>query len=107
MANRKQIRKSTRFEVFKRDFFTCQYCGRSTGHLTIDHVEPRHRGGQHRWDNLVAACQQCNRTKGGRSALEANMNLRRRPAEPAATASYLFGRHVADNADWARYIDGW
>ena len=66
-----------------------------------------HRGGQHRWDNLVAACQQCNRSKGGRSALEANMILRRRPIEPAPTANYLFGRHLADNSGWAKYIDGW
>jgi len=99
--------KLTKREIFRRDNFTCQYCGRSTGHLTIDHVEPRHRGGQHRWDNLVAACQQCNRAKGGRSTMEANMHLRHRPAEPAATASYLFGRHLGDNADWAKYIDGW
>jgi 5-methylcytosine-specific restriction endonuclease McrA len=99
--------KLTKREVFRRDNYTCQYCGRSTGHLTIDHVEPRHRGGQHRWDNLVAACQQCNRSKGGRSAHEANMALRRRPMEPAPTANYLFGRHLSENADWAKYIDGW
>jgi hypothetical protein len=35
------------------------------------------------------------------------MALRHRPAEPAATANYLFGRHVADNANWGRYIEGW
>jgi 5-methylcytosine-specific restriction endonuclease McrA len=99
--------KLTKREIFRRDNYTCQYCGHQMGHLTIDHVEPRHRGGQHRWDNLVAACQQCNRQKGGRSAVEANMHLRHRPAEPAATANYLFGRHLAENADWAQYIDGW
>ena len=99
--------KLTKREIFRRDNYTCQYCGRQAAHLTIDHVEPRHRGGGHRWDNLVAACQQCNRHKGGRSAAEANMHLRHNPAEPAATAAYLFGRHLADNADWAKYIDGW
>jgi 5-methylcytosine-specific restriction endonuclease McrA len=99
--------KLTKREIFRRDNYTCQYCGRQAAHLTIDHVEPRHRGGGHRWDNLVAACQQCNRHKGGRSAIEAHMPLRRNPAEPAATAAYLFGRHLADNADWAKYIDGW
>jgi 5-methylcytosine-specific restriction endonuclease McrA len=99
--------KLTKREIFRRDNYTCQYCGRQTAHLTIDHVEPRHRGGQHRWDNLVAACQPCNRQKGGRSAAEANMNLRRRPSEPAATANYLFGRHLGENADWRKYIEGW
>jgi 5-methylcytosine-specific restriction endonuclease McrA len=99
--------KLTKREIFRRDNYTCQYCGRQATHLTIDHVEPRHRGGGHSWGNLVAACQQCNRHKGGRTASEANMHLRRHPAEPAATAAYLFGRHLADNADWAKYIDGW
>jgi len=99
--------KLTKREIFRRDNYTCQYCGRQVTHLTIDHVEPRHRGGGHSWSNLVAACQQCNRHKGGRSATEANMHLRHNPGEPAATAAYLFGRHLADNADWAKYIDGW
>ena len=51
----------TKREVFRRDGYACQYCGKQTTHLTIDHVIPRHRGGQHRWDNLVAACPPCNR----------------------------------------------
>ena len=99
--------KLTKREVFRRDNYTCQYCGRQTAHLTIDHVIPRHRGGQHRWDNLVAACPGCNRHKGGRMLVEANMALRHRPAEPVPTAAYLFGRHLADNADWRQYIEGW
>ncbi len=99
--------KLTKREIFRRDDYTCQYCGRQTAHLTIDHVIPRHRGGGHRWDNLVAACAQCNRHKGGRTAVEANMSLRHRPAEPAATAGYMFGRHLAENANWRQYIEGW
>ena len=99
--------KLTKREIFRRDNYTCQYCGRQMAHLTIDHVLPRHRGGQHRWDNLVAACAQCNRHKGGRTATEANMDLRHGPAEPSATANYLFGRHLAENADWKKYIEGW
>ena len=99
--------KLTKREIFRRDNYTCQYCGRQATHLTIDHVHPRHRGGGHSWSNLVAACQQCNRHKGGRTASEANMHLRRNPAEPAATAAYLFGRHLSDNANWAKYIEGW
>lgn len=100
--------KLTKREIFRRDNYTCQYCGKQGSHLTIDHVIPRHRGGPHRWDNLVAACPQCNRRKGGRMLGEINnMNLRRRPAEPTATATYLFGRHLDDNLDWKKYIEGW
>lgn len=99
--------KLSKREVFRRDNYTCQYCGRQTSHLTIDHVIPRHRGGQHRWDNLVAACPPCNRRKGGRLAGEADMALRRRPSEPAPTVSYLFGRHLAENEEWRKYLEGW
>jgi 5-methylcytosine-specific restriction endonuclease McrA len=99
--------KLTKREVFRRDNYTCQYCGRQTSHLTIDHVIPRHRGGTHRWDNLVAACPQCNRHKGGRSAAEAHMALRQRPTEPSPTASYLFSRHLQENEDWRQFIEGW
>jgi 5-methylcytosine-specific restriction endonuclease McrA len=99
--------KLTKREIFRRDNYTCQYCGRQMSHLTIDHVIPRHRGGQHRWDNLVAACAQCNRQKGGHTAVEANMSLRHRPTEPTATTNYMFGRHLAENDDWRKYIEGW
>jgi 5-methylcytosine-specific restriction endonuclease McrA len=99
--------KLTKREVFRRDNYTCQYCGRQTSHLTIDHVIPRHRGGTHRWDNLVAACPQCNRHKGGRNVAEAHMALRRRPTEPFPTASYLFSRHLQENEDWRQFIEGW
>jgi len=47
-------RKLTRLEVFNRDQYTCQYCGRESRQLTLDHVIPRHRGGQHTWENVVS-----------------------------------------------------
>ena len=62
--------KLSKREIFRRDNYTCQYCGRQTQHLTIDHVIPRHKGGGHEWDNLVAACPPCNRRKGGRNPQE-------------------------------------
>ncbi|HEY2982445.1 MAG TPA: HNH endonuclease, partial [Anaerolineales bacterium] len=53
-------------EVFRRDNYTCQYCGKRDGGLTVDHVRPRHLGGEHIWTNVVAACPPCNHRKGGR-----------------------------------------
>ena len=52
----------TRFNVFLRDSFTCQYCGRkfATHDLTFDHVIPRSRGGRTTWENVVTACSGCN-----------------------------------------------
>jgi 5-methylcytosine-specific restriction endonuclease McrA len=76
-------------------------------HLTLDHIIPRHRGGPHTWRNLVAACTQCNRRKGGKSAREANMYLQRKPFEPKATAVYRFGSHIRQNQEWAQFIEGW
>jgi 5-methylcytosine-specific restriction endonuclease McrA len=99
--------KLSKREIFRRDNYTCQYCGRQTQHLTIDHVIPRHRGGGHYWDNLVAACPPCNRRKGGRNPQEAQMHLKHKPAEPAATANYLFSRHLKDNVEWEKFIKGW
>jgi hypothetical protein len=57
----------TRFEVFKRDGFTCQYCGRQTPQVILeaDHVVPRVEGGGDELENLITACQDCNRGKGG------------------------------------------
>ena len=94
-------------EVLRRDEFTCQYCGRQGRHLTIDHIIPRHRGGPHTWHNLVAACTMCNRRKGGKVLSEANMQLRRQPYEPSASAYYRFSQHLKKNRDWAQFIEGW
>ena len=59
------IVKLTKEEILRRDKYTCQYCGKMTKSLTIDHIIPKHLGGKHTWDNLVAACPQCNHRKGG------------------------------------------
>ena len=66
--------------VFLRDEALCQYCGRHAENL--DHVLPRSQGGQHTWENVVAACRRCNTRKGGRTPLEAGMQLIRVPVVP-------------------------
>jgi 5-methylcytosine-specific restriction endonuclease McrA len=99
--------KLTRREVFRRDNYTCQYCGKKTSDLTIDHVIPRHMGGRHIWNNVVAACPVCNHRKGGRKLEESNMRLLHLPGEPPSSAQYIFGRHLADNAEWEIFLSGW
>ena len=100
------VRLSKR-EILRRDGFKCQYCGQSVPYLTIDHVIPRHLGGQHAWHNLVAACPACNHHKGGRTIEQAKMRLLRLPTEPPANASYRFARHLSENQDWLPFIEGW
>ena len=65
MATRKNISKKTRFEVFKRDKFTCQYCGRSAPDviLEVDHIMPVAKGGTNDIMNLITSCKDCNRGK--------------------------------------------
>jgi len=101
------VLKLTRREVFRRDGFICQYCGKHTLDLTIDHVMPRHMGGPHAWTNVVAACAQCNHRKGGRTLDESGMDLLRFPIEPPASPMYIFGRHLPENSDWEQFLEGW
>jgi 5-methylcytosine-specific restriction endonuclease McrA len=75
--------------------------------LTVDHIIPRHLGGMHTWENLVAACPSCNHHKGGRTVEQAQMHLLRTPGEPPASAEYLFGRHLKDNLEWMPFVEGW
>jgi 5-methylcytosine-specific restriction endonuclease McrA len=81
-----------RREVLKRDNHTCQYCG-STKHLTLDHVIPRSKGGQHTWDNVVTACEKCNSTKSDRLLHETGMVLKTKlkaPIHPAVAFAEQF-----------------
>lgn len=68
MAERKAISKKLRFEVFKRDSFTCQYCGKSAPDvvLHVDHIAPVKRGGKNDILNLITSCIDCNLGKGAR-----------------------------------------
>jgi 5-methylcytosine-specific restriction endonuclease McrA len=97
----------TKREVFRRDLFTCQYCGRKAPFLTIDHIIPRHRGGAHTWRNLVTACPACNRHKGGRSLEEVHMRLLSPATEPPHTARYVFGSYLETISEWGPFLEGW
>lgn len=68
MAKRKSLTKKIRFEVFKRDSFTCQYCGRSAPDvvLQVDHIQPVVEGGDNDLTNLITSCVDCNQGKGKR-----------------------------------------
>jgi 5-methylcytosine-specific restriction endonuclease McrA len=98
--------KLSRREVFARDRHTCQYCGTATHDLTIDHVVPRHRGGRHEWENLVAACRRCNHRKGSKTLAESRMALRHEPRAPRADARYLYGSYLTDerNDAWRTFL---
>ena len=81
----------TRFNLFLRDEFCCQYCG-ATGDLTFDHVVPRARGGVTSWENVVAACSKCNLHKGSKSLRRSGLSLRKPPRQPGAEELKNLGR---------------
>ena len=99
----------TRFNVFLRDRFTCQYCGQAlpTHDLTFDHVIPRSRGGHTNWENVVTACSPCNLSKGSRLPREANMIPLTRPEQPTSFLLQDHGRAYPPNylhASWRDFL---
>lgn len=79
-VKRKSISKKLRFEVFKRDMFTCQYCGRKAPDvvLHIDHIKPVSKGGRNEIMNLVTSCIDCNLGKGAKTLSDQSVVERQR-----------------------------
>ncbi len=96
-------RRLSKKEVFLRDHYTCQYCGKRSQQLTLDHVVPRRQQGPHTWDNVVAACGRCNLDKAGRTPEEANMKLRRAPSAPQPNP-YRILENRTILKEWQQYI---
>lgn len=74
----------TRRNLYRRDHYTCQYCGARPGteNLSIEHIVPRSMGGPTSWTNCVLACLKCNVKKGSRTPELAGMRLLRQPRKP-------------------------
>jgi len=74
----------TRYNLFLRDGFRCQYCGERfpVKELTFDHVVPRSKGGGSNWSNIVACCSKDNLRKANRTPKQAGMKLLRQPYAP-------------------------
>lgn len=89
----------TRFNVFLRDQWVCQYCTHDfkTHELTFDHVVPRSRGGRTTWENIVAACQACNTRKGNHLPREVNMFPFKEPQQPTLHELQGQGRKFPPN----------
>ena len=87
--------------VFARDNNRCQYCGAQAEN--IDHVIPRSRGGQHTWENVVAACRPCNSRKQDRFLHETSFELRRKPAAPRER-TWIMLANGQERPDWEPYL---
>ena len=104
--------KFNRKNIFARDKNICQYCGKRfpTSELSLDHVVPRTQGGISTWKNIVCACTDCNKHKGGRRPVEAGMKLIRKPVRPRhcpiiqlklGSNKYQSWKQFLDNAYWS------
>ena len=94
----------SRRNLFKRDHWTCQYCGLQPGadELTIDHMVPRSQGGTSTWENCVLACLACNKRKADRTPREAGLKLRHAPVRPLWKPMYA--RHTVRIDSWSKFV---
>ncbi|MCB9988792.1 MAG: HNH endonuclease [Rhodospirillales bacterium] len=99
IPNGKRAPAFTRFNVFLRDSFRCQYCGDKfkAQQLTFDHVVPRSKGGRTSWDNIVTACQTCNLTKGDRMPDVCHMHPMMEPRQPDLFELQAHGKKFPPN----------
>ena len=99
----------TRFNVFLRDNFTCQYCHNCfpANELTFDHLIPRCLSGKTKWNNVVSACTNCNLKKGRRLLKFTDMKLLKYPSQPTSTELQNNGRNFPPNflhESWHDYL---
>jgi 5-methylcytosine-specific restriction endonuclease McrA len=94
----------SRRNIFKRDHYTCQYCGAQPGseELTLDHVLPRAQGGVSSWENCVLSCVACNKGKADRTPEQARMKLRKQPIRPAWKP--LYADHEVRIESWSKFV---
>jgi 5-methylcytosine-specific restriction endonuclease McrA len=93
----------SRKNILLRDKQQCQYCAIKSSKLTIDHIIPKERGGYDSWDNLITACQDCNRKKGNRTPEEARMPLLKYPKKP--NRIHYFQQFIKESQrNWKPYL---
>lgn len=95
----------SRRNLYRRDGFTCQYCGAQPGTelLSIDHVTPRSRGGRSTWENCVLSCLDCNKRKANRTLDEAGLRPARKPFRPRGGPAFEISLGTR-RASWERFV---
>ena len=95
----------SRFNVFLRDKFSCQYCG-SGNDLTFDHLIPRSHGGETTWENIVTCCKSCNQKKGDKLPHQANMRPLTQPFVPSMNSFRVLESKENIPEKWYPYLIG-
>lgn len=105
VSRRKSVQFS-RFNIFNRDNWTCQYCGKKkrSEDLNLDHVVPIAQGGIKSWENIVTACIPCNSRKAARTPEQAGLRLRKTPVKPNWTPQLTIRITEKDPESWRNWI---
>jgi 5-methylcytosine-specific restriction endonuclease McrA len=94
----------SRKNIYLRDNHTCQYCGKKSGNMTIDHIIPKSRGGKETWDNMVVCCARCNNRKGDRFLEDVGLKLNGMPYRPPSSL-YLHMTRISNiPRSWYEYF---
>jgi len=94
----------TRKNVYLRDNYICQYCGKSRASLTIDHIIPKSKGGSDDWENIVVCCMRCNNRKGDKTPEESGMKLISTPYKPPSSLYLQVTRFGGAPQSWYNYF---
>ena len=99
--------KLNRRNIFARDENRCQYCGKRypLPELSLDHIIPRSQGGGNTWANIVCACTECNKHKGGRRPDQAGMKLIRKPVKPRHCPDLRLRLNSKKYQSWKQFLD--
>ncbi len=99
--------KFNRRNIFARDENRCQYCGQKfpTSELSLDHIIPKAYSGKTTWTNIVCACTECNKQKGGRTPEEAGMKLKRKPIKPRHSPILSLKLRSDKYQSWKQFLD--
>ncbi|MBM4064904.1 MAG: HNH endonuclease [Planctomycetes bacterium] len=99
--------KFNRRNIFARDENRCQYCGQKfpTSELSLDHIVPKAYDGKTTWTNIVCACTDCNKKKGGRTPIQARMKLIRKPVKPKHSPILSLKLRSDRYRSWKQFLD--
>ena len=103
----RRLQQVSRKNIFVRDGYRCMYCGQKAPRvvLELEHVIPKSRGGQNRWENLVASCRGCNQQKRDRTPEEAGMALIHRPLPQSIhTGAFILKQMGSEIHEWDRFL---
>jgi len=99
--------KFNRRNIFARDENRCQYCGKRfpMSELSLDHIVPKAHNGRTTWTNIVCACTECNKRKGGRTPVQAGMKLIRKPLKPKHSPILSLKLRSDKYSSWKQFLN--